>query len=414
MLIGVEKRKNVMRAVRRSFEKLEVLKLRDETMTETGTEDLHSFLDEWSPDILFAPSPIEDREVYRIVAKLHSRSGSPIRSTEILLYELRNPLLPNRVVDITAVMGWKESLGEELGEVDLFHALNHYRSVTNMKGIGFAEAFYSIPPRTRVSDLDSGLVEPDRPPMQPILFFQGVDMLKSEKITQWEEDGPGKRILVLSPHFDDETIGCGGTLLRHSRKGDRTSVLFFTDGREGDPRESDRDLVSKIRRGEAVEAASILGVERLDFLDQPETRLRPGKDLEKRIEAIVDDTDPEVVYLPSFLENHVDHVELNRIFYRFLKRRPRRFEIRLFGLWTVIPPNLIVDIGGEIEEKIRSVNAYRSQLTQVDYLSVTIALNRYWSMRYGDGNGYLETFHTIGSEKYCSIVESLGIDRGIV
>lgn len=414
MLIGVEKADHAIRAARSAFEDLEVVDFRNETIPDNRSEDLYSFLDEWSPDIVFAPSPIEDREVYRTVAELHGRSGSSIRTTGILLYELRNPLLPNRVVDITEVMVQKETLGVELGGVDLFHALNQYRSVTNMKGRGFAEAFFSIPGHSGEDDPDASRLDTNGPAMHPIPFFEGFDRLKTGNVERWEGDGPRKRILVLSPHFDDETIGCGGTLLRHSLRGDPTSVLFFTDGREGDPRESDRELVSAIRRREAVEAASILGVGRLEFLDQPETRLRPEENLEKRVDGIMDDIDPGVVYLPSFLENHVDHIELNRIFHRILKRRKRRLEIRLFGVWTVIPPNLIVDIGGEIEEKIRGVSAYRSQITQVDYLSVTLALNRYWSLKYGDGKGYLETFHSIGSEGYCSIIESLGIDRGVV
>ena len=31
-------------------------------------------------------------------------------------------------------------------------------------------------------------------------------------------------ILVLAPHPDDESIGCGGTLCRHAAKGDRVMV----------------------------------------------------------------------------------------------------------------------------------------------------------------------------------------------
>src|SRR5262245_379009 len=45
---------------------------------------------------------------------------------------------------------------------------------------------------------------------------------------------PGREILVLAPHFDDEAIGPGGTLAKHARAGHRLTVAFMTDGRRGD------------------------------------------------------------------------------------------------------------------------------------------------------------------------------------
>ena len=37
-----------------------------------------------------------------------------------------------------------------------------------------------------------------------------------------------KKILVISPHPDDETLGCGGTLLKHRSKGDQINCLLIT------------------------------------------------------------------------------------------------------------------------------------------------------------------------------------------
>ena len=37
-----------------------------------------------------------------------------------------------------------------------------------------------------------------------------------------------KKILVIAPHPDDETIGCGGTLLRHRDHGDEISCVIVT------------------------------------------------------------------------------------------------------------------------------------------------------------------------------------------
>ena len=44
-----------------------------------------------------------------------------------------------------------------------------------------------------------------------------------------EFEGAPKRVLVLTPHADDETFGAGGSLLRHHEHGDSIRVLLFSD-----------------------------------------------------------------------------------------------------------------------------------------------------------------------------------------
>ena len=39
-----------------------------------------------------------------------------------------------------------------------------------------------------------------------------------------------KRILVVAAHPDDEVLGCGATLAKHSMDGDEVHILFLTDG----------------------------------------------------------------------------------------------------------------------------------------------------------------------------------------
>ena len=39
-----------------------------------------------------------------------------------------------------------------------------------------------------------------------------------------------KRILVISPHPDDETLGCGGTIASHIRNNDKVFCISFTNG----------------------------------------------------------------------------------------------------------------------------------------------------------------------------------------
>jgi len=371
---------------------------------------VQKLLQDFMPDIILLPSPVEDREAFITFSGFAVKvlkMGLPVK---ILAYELHSPLLPDLVVNVTHDQHLKDRFAEYDLEVDLSHSLNHYRSVTNMRGRGFAEAFVHISPETLAETERVGDVSLESLDKNSIRFFRGFERLEKGETKWWDNHEEGKRALILSPHFDDETIGCGGTICRHVCRGDEVTVLFMTDGREGDPGESDLDLVASIRKREAVDAMEVLGVERMEFLDQPETMLMPGAEVERTVGEIINRFDPDVIYLPSFLENHIDHLELNRLFYRVVKKMDHDLEIRLFGLWTLIPPNFLVDIGDDFDRKIRAINKYRSQITQVDYLSVTIAINRYWSIRYGDGEGYLETFYSVGVREYCSMIEELGVD----
>ena len=39
-----------------------------------------------------------------------------------------------------------------------------------------------------------------------------------------------KKIFVVAAHPDDEILGCGGTLLKHKKNGDKIFILFISDG----------------------------------------------------------------------------------------------------------------------------------------------------------------------------------------
>jgi len=68
--------------------------------------------------------------------------------------------------------------------------------------------------------------------------------------------------LVIAPHPDDETLGCGGLLAAKVRAGHEVRVVFVTDGSGSHPRHPalDPGELARRRRTEAVLALDILGV----------------------------------------------------------------------------------------------------------------------------------------------------------
>ncbi len=214
----------------------------------------------------------------------------------------------------------------------------------------------------------------------------------------------GKRILVLAPHFDDDVIGCGGTLYKHTQAGDMVTIVYLTDGRLGDPTNPDKDMVTQLRKEEAREATSILGIKDLIFLDQRETNLIVTDELVNCLSKIFKQFGPDLVYLPSFLDNHIDHLALNRVFLEVAGKLKIKFNICAYEVWTPLLPNIIVDIGDIILIKEEALKQYKTQIKQVDYVATTIALNRYRSITNHKGRSFCEAFFFCSLREYVSII----------
>lgn len=228
-------------------------------------------------------------------------------------------------------------------------------------------------------------------------------------IPQLIEKPSGESIVVLSPHFDDDIIGCGGTLYKHVLSREKVSVIYLTDGREGDPSMSDKNAVEKLRKNEAKDATKIIGVTDIIFLDQPETRLRTTHALLKQLRDILFELKPDLLYIPSFLENNIDHLEANRILLNLSKKSAFDMTVAAYEVWTPFVPNFIVDITSVMPVKEKALMQYKTQLRQVDYAGTTLALNRYRSALNMKGIGYAEAFFITSWREYINLMKKLGI-----
>ncbi|HET6313265.1 MAG TPA: PIG-L family deacetylase, partial [Chloroflexia bacterium] len=77
-------------------------------------------------------------------------------------------------------------------------------------------------------------------------------------------------VLVIAPHPDDETLGCGGTLALHSRAGGQVCVLIVTDGGSSRAGGLGREEMRRRRHDEAASAMSALAPVELIQLGLPE------------------------------------------------------------------------------------------------------------------------------------------------
>jgi LmbE family N-acetylglucosaminyl deacetylase len=192
------------------------------------------------------------------------------------------------------------------------------------------------------------------------------------------------RLLVLAPHMDDETLGCGGTLALHSDPS-RIHCLFATDGsRSPAPLlpwagRIDPELPAK-RRLEAIAALAELGIGRdnLIFLNLPDSRLsRHRATLARRLSEVLQTLRPELVIAPFRLDVHPDHVILNRTARSLLKRLvdgPEFAEYFIYNRLRLLPGGDIrgclrpsslirVDTSAKADVKMRALLKYETQVT---------------------------------------------------
>lgn len=198
-----------------------------------------------------------------------------------------------------------------------------------------------------------------------------------------------KSSLVMSPHIDDDTIGCGGTMRKlHEGKASITCV-YFSD-------------CTQQRVEEGLKAGKILGVNKQIFLDYKSKKIINNKEIFKKILEIIDDTNPDTIFIPSFFERHDDHQVVNYILVKTLNDINIRPTIFLYEVWTPIIPNFIIDISNYIDIKMDAINQYKSQLKTHNWIEGVIGLNRYRGV-ISRARTHAEAFLVFTSAKYKEI-----------
>ncbi len=184
--------------------------------------------------------------------------------------------------------------------------------------------------------------------------------------------------LIIAPHPDDESLGCGGLIAECCHAGRPPVVVFLTDGAMSHPasKRFPREHLIKVREQEAIEAAACLGLtrERLIFLREPDTRApREGQELIRTVNEIarlMHRFRCSSVLAPWRFDPHSDHEAAACIAERVAARSNVRHVAYPVWGWT-LPPDQIVanpslagwqlEISSRLALKHRAMAAYRSQ-----------------------------------------------------
>ncbi len=181
------------------------------------------------------------------------------------------------------------------------------------------------------------------------------------------------KLLVVSPHMDDETIGAGGTMLKYSQAGEQVYWLNISSART--EYGYSEELVAHIeRRRERV--AKELGVrDAIDLKWRPSgLSSYPEAEAIEKVGEIIRKIEPEVIVTTFPGDVHTDHEAVFRWVKPFSKsfRAPKLKRFLLMEVISetdfalggagVFTPNLFVDISGQMEDKLRLLKIYAEEI----------------------------------------------------
>ena len=192
-------------------------------------------------------------------------------------------------------------------------------------------------------------------------------------------------IVVIAPHPDDESIGCGGAVRLHVEKGDTVHAIFLSSGELG-LKEMAPDQAWAVREKEARRACQVLGIASLQFLRLPDWMM--GDDVAgaaaKLGPALLGlkgspDVAVDRVYLPHPREWHPDHkAALPILGAAWPATGLPAPQLRGYEVWTPMAEHQHVeDITPVMACKLRALRRHRSQTASWPYVRAVRGLNEF-------------------------------------
>lgn len=232
-------------------------------------------------------------------------------------------------------------------------------------------------------------------------------LLMTEKnITYTLPVSKGDIVLVISPHPDDETLGCGGAIIKMLSSSVDVAVLILT-GENSDGR---RKNISRIRKEEFMKARSVLGYSTFEILDYPDGQLESYQEkLNEQIYRLLIKQAPKFVLTPYVLDYPIDHQIANIALAQALKKTIQTdIIIGMYEIWTPqTNPNCYLNITAEYPQKCMAMRCYQSQEDYYKIIDKAESLSKFrarLSMR--QKVKHMECFKLLKLNEYIKIVEA--------
>ena len=215
-----------------------------------------------------------------------------------------------------------------------------------------------------------------------------------------------KIIMVFAPHPDDDVLGCGGSIAKHSRQGHKIITVYMTSGEAGSLTYTCDELAA-LRENEARQASILLKVNETVFLRNPDGYLEYNRNNLVKIVSLLRTKKPDIIYLPHSLDGNEDHRVTNKLVLDACRRsngpwfqecHGRPWEIKTilaYEIWTPLQDvSYSEDITLYMEQKLDALRLHVSQLKDIQYDEAIRGLNLYRGIMSGRSQ-YCECFQVL-------------------
>lgn len=175
-------------------------------------------------------------------------------------------------------------------------------------------------------------------------------------------------LLAIAAHRDDVELTCGGVLVKHAWRGQRTGIIDLTQGEMG-TRGS-----AELRAAEAAKAADVLGVAYRGNLQLPDAGITNTPETRRALAIMIRTLRPKVVIAPAPRGRHPDHrvaaqlirdasflAGLTKLDPSTPPHRPLKVLHAISYREDHVKPTFVADISAEFETKLEAIRCYASQ-----------------------------------------------------
>jgi LmbE family N-acetylglucosaminyl deacetylase len=176
-----------------------------------------------------------------------------------------------------------------------------------------------------------------------------------------------KRVLAMGAHPDDMELEAGGALAKLGKKGYEVYLIILTSGGYKDA--NGVQYFDNQLQGESKIAKEILGIKEIIFFDYLTTNLSSNGEIIDRVDKIINKLHPDIFISHHPFDSHQDHKAAAEIMFatsrqgrvkNVLSASPLPYRPNVFAF----RPQFYIDITENIETKLDSIRAYKSQYTK--------------------------------------------------